>query len=124
MKSGQGGQPALAALLFFDLHTSGVYTAFSMSKRINIVLPERTLAVLDRVTTRGNRSQFISRAVLYFIETQGKENLRERLRREALENAARDIEMAAEWLPLEEEAAKHSAGVPKKRSRIHKTKIA
>jgi CopG family transcriptional regulator/antitoxin EndoAI len=95
-----------------------------MSKRINIVLPEKTLAVLDRVTTRGNRSRFISRAVLHFIETQGKENLRERLKREALENAARDIEMAAEWLPLEEESAAHAAGVPKKRSRIHKTKIA
>jgi metal-responsive CopG/Arc/MetJ family transcriptional regulator len=42
-----------------------------MSKRINIVLPDKTLAVLDRVATKGKRSQFISRAVLHFIESQG-----------------------------------------------------
>jgi len=38
-----------------------------MSKRINIVLPEGTLAILDRVAAKGNRSQFISRAVLHFV---------------------------------------------------------
>jgi CopG family transcriptional regulator/antitoxin EndoAI len=81
----------------------------AMSKRINIVLPDKTLAVLDRVATKGNRSQFISRAVLHFIESQGKEMLRERLKREAIANAARDVEMAAEWFPLEEEAATRSA---------------
>jgi hypothetical protein len=42
-----------------------------MSKRINIVLPDKTLAILDRVATKGKRSQFISRAVLHFIESQG-----------------------------------------------------
>jgi CopG family transcriptional regulator / antitoxin EndoAI len=76
-----------------------------MSKRINIVLPDKTLAVLDRIATKGNRSQFISRAVLHFIESQGKEVLRERLKREALANSGRDLEMAAQWFPLEEEAA-------------------
>jgi metal-responsive CopG/Arc/MetJ family transcriptional regulator len=35
-----------------------------MSRRINVVLPERTLAVLDRVAGKGKRSEFISRAVL------------------------------------------------------------
>jgi CopG family transcriptional regulator / antitoxin EndoAI len=68
-----------------------------MSKRINIVLPDKTLAVLDRVATKGNRSQIISRAVMHFIESQGKEMLRERLRREAIANAERDVEMAAEF---------------------------
>jgi metal-responsive CopG/Arc/MetJ family transcriptional regulator len=34
-----------------------------MSKRINIILPDKTVAVLDRVTTKGNRSRFIDRAV-------------------------------------------------------------
>jgi metal-responsive CopG/Arc/MetJ family transcriptional regulator len=67
-----------------------------MSKRINIVLPDQTLAVLDRVAGKGSRSQFISRAVLHFIASQAKDNLRERLKREALENAGRDVEMAAE----------------------------
>jgi CopG family transcriptional regulator/antitoxin EndoAI len=76
-----------------------------MSKRINIVLPDKTLAILDRVAAKGNRSQLISRAVLYFIEAQGKELLRERLKVEAIANAERDVEMAAEWFALEEEAS-------------------
>jgi CopG family transcriptional regulator/antitoxin EndoAI len=76
-----------------------------MSKRINIVLPDKTLAVLDRVTTKGNRSRFIDRAVRSLVEVEGKANLRARLREEALDNAERDLAMAAEWFPLEDEAA-------------------
>jgi CopG family transcriptional regulator/antitoxin EndoAI len=96
-----------------------------MSKRINIVLPDRTLAVLDRVAAKGSRSQFISRAVLHFIESQGKKTLRERLKLEAIANAQRDLEMAAEWFPLEEEAAAVAAVTPvKRRPKAPKSKIA
>jgi hypothetical protein len=77
-----------------------------MSKRINVILPDKTASVLDRVTTKGRRSEFISRAVLHFVETAGKEHLRARLRREALANAERDLALAVEWFPLEEETAK------------------
>jgi len=77
-----------------------------MSKRINIVLPDKTMAMLDRVAAKGARSRFISRAVLHLIETEGKANLRERLKAEALANAGRDLAIAAEWFPLEEEAAR------------------
>ena len=75
-----------------------------MSTRINVVLSDRTLTVLDRVAAKGTRSQFISRAVLHFIETQGKQSLRERLKHEALANAGRDLAIAADWFPLDEEA--------------------
>ncbi|HEV2961197.1 MAG TPA: hypothetical protein VG649_05175 [Candidatus Angelobacter sp.] len=92
-----------------------------MSKRINIVLPDKTLAVLDQVARKGNRSQIISRAVLYFVESQGKESLRERLKREALANAERDVAMAAEWFALEEEVSEQRPGM-KRRSRSGKTK--
>jgi len=96
-----------------------------MSKRINIVLPDRTLAVLDRVASKGNRSQFISRAVQHFIESQGKEILRERLKREAIANADRDLEMAAEWFTLEEEAVKLATPKPgKKQLKSARRKIA
>jgi CopG family transcriptional regulator / antitoxin EndoAI len=88
-----------------------------------ITLPDKTLAVLDRVVPKGNRSQFISRAVLDFIESHGKETLRERLKHEAIANAGRDVEMAAEWFPLEQEAVT-TAAVAKNSSRSHKTKIA
>ena len=93
-----------------------------MSKRINIVLPDRTLAVLDRVSRKGNRSQIISRAVLYFVESQGKEMLRERLKREALANAERDVAMAAEWFPLEEEASGRMPKTAKRGSKGAKAK--
>jgi CopG family transcriptional regulator / antitoxin EndoAI len=75
-----------------------------MAKRINIILPEKTVSVLDRVTTKGNRSRFIDRAVLHYVETNGRQNLREQLKAGYRANAARDLETAAAWFPLEEEA--------------------
>jgi CopG family transcriptional regulator/antitoxin EndoAI len=75
-----------------------------MNKRLNILLPEETLAVLDRVAKPGNRSRFIDLAVRRLIETEGKTNLREQLKAGYLANAGRDLKMAAEWFPLEEEA--------------------
>lgn len=90
----------------------------AMSKRINIILPDTTVAVLDRVTTKGNRSRFIDRAVRQLVETEGRANLRTRLKQEALENAERDLAIAAEWFPLEEEAAKLAeTGRPRKAPR-------
>jgi metal-responsive CopG/Arc/MetJ family transcriptional regulator len=58
-----------------------------MSKRIKIMLPEKTLAVLDRVAPKGNRSSFVSAAVLHYVETQGKQSLREQLKAGYLANA-------------------------------------
>jgi CopG family transcriptional regulator/antitoxin EndoAI len=75
-----------------------------MGKRINIMLPERTLAVLDRVATKGSRSRFVSEAVLYYVETRGTLSLRDRLRAGYLANADENVKIAAEWFPVEEEA--------------------
>ena len=75
-----------------------------MSKRINIILPDKTVAVLDRVTTKGSRSRFIDRAVRRLVEMEGRANLRSRLKQEAITNSDRDLAMAVEWFPLEEEA--------------------
>ena len=75
-----------------------------MSKRINIILPDKTVAVLDRVASKGRRSSFISRAVLHYVETQGRQSLRAQLEAGYRANAQRDLEIAAEWFPLEEEA--------------------
>jgi len=74
-----------------------------MSKRINVILPERTLAVLDRVASKGNRSRFISKAVIHYIESHGKQTLRERLKAGYEANAEESLKMALEWFPLEEE---------------------
>jgi CopG family transcriptional regulator/antitoxin EndoAI len=75
-----------------------------MSKRINIILPEKTLAVLDRVAPRGNRSRFVSDAVLHYVEMQGKQSLRQQLKAGYLANADESLKIATEWFPLEEEA--------------------
>jgi len=76
----------------------------SMSKRINIILPDKTVAVLDRVASKGTRSRFIDRAVRHYVETQGRASLREQLKAGYRANAERDLAMAAEWFPQEEEA--------------------
>jgi len=86
-----------------------------MSKRINIVLPDKTVAVLDQVASKGNRSRFIDLAVRHFVETAGRANLRERLKEEALSNADRDLAIAAEWYPLEGEAAVLAESISSKR---------
>jgi CopG family transcriptional regulator/antitoxin EndoAI len=75
-----------------------------MSKRINIVLPDKTVAMLDRVAAKGTRSRFIDQAVRHFVETQGRRTLREQLKAGYRVNAERDLAITAEWFPLEEEA--------------------
>lgn len=73
-------------------------------RRINIVLPEATLKVLERVAPKGNRSRLISDAVLHYVTTRAKASLAERLKQGALVNAERDLAMAADWFPVDEEA--------------------
>jgi len=75
-----------------------------MNTRINVILPASTVAVLDKVAAKGARSALIDRAIRHYVATQSRENLRERLKQEALANAERDLQLAAEWFPLEEEA--------------------
>src|ERR1039457_2827426 len=75
-----------------------------MNKRINVILPTTTVSVLDRVAAKGNRSALIDRAIRHYVEPQGRQHLRQRLEQEALANAERDLQMAAEWFPLEEES--------------------
>ncbi len=98
----------------------GVSKPNIMNRRINIILPETTVGVLDRVTTKGNRSQFIDRAVRHYVEAQGRQSLREQLKAGYLANAERDLAMAAEWFPLEEEAweAFEKSRKPKKKASV------
>jgi hypothetical protein len=42
---------------------------------------------------------------MHLIETEGKANLRGRRKAESLANTERDLAIASEWFPLEEEAA-------------------
>ena len=75
-----------------------------MAKRINIVLPEHTLRLLDKVAPKGSRSRFISDAVRHYVTVRSRKNLASRLKQGATANAQRDLEMAGEWFLLDEEA--------------------
>ena len=75
-----------------------------MSKRINVILPDVTVAVLDRVAPKDNRSRLISQAVLQYVKTQSTANLKERLKQGALANAGLNLDIAEEWFPVEQEA--------------------
>jgi CopG family transcriptional regulator/antitoxin EndoAI len=75
-----------------------------MSKRINIILPDKTVAVLNRVASKGTRSRFIDRALRQYVQRHGWASIREQLKAGYQANADRDLAMAAEWFPLEEEA--------------------
>ncbi|MBV8844344.1 MAG: hypothetical protein JO307_16175 [Bryobacterales bacterium] len=85
-----------------------------MNKRINVILPADTVAVLDRVARKGNRSALIDRAIRHYVKSQSRQNLRRRLKQEALSHAERDLRMVAEWFPLEEEVWQRT-GRPKRK---------
>ncbi len=72
-----------------------------MRKRINVILPDKTV---DPHTTKGNRSRFIDDPVRQLIQTQGRQSLREQLKAGYRANADQDLAIAVEWLPLEEES--------------------
>lgn len=74
-----------------------------MTKRLNITLPERTVALMDRVAGKGQRSRLIDRAVHRYVEEEGLANLRKQLREGARVRAARDLQVAEEWFALDEE---------------------
>jgi CopG family transcriptional regulator/antitoxin EndoAI len=75
-----------------------------MKKRINVMLSDETIRLIDRVSRRGNRGEVIDEAMQHYVSTLGEAELAERIRRGARKRAARDLELAAEWFPVEEEA--------------------
>ncbi len=75
-----------------------------MTKRINVVLPVETIEILDRAAPKGSRSHVISEAIVYYVESQAKGKLAERLKSGAMSNARRDLEIAQEWFSLDEES--------------------
>jgi CopG family transcriptional regulator / antitoxin EndoAI len=88
-----------------------------MLKRINVILPDETVPVLDRVAPKSNRSRLISDAVMHYVSTRGKSNLAEQLRTGYQANAQRDLEIAQEWFPLEDEAWQKSITLRAKRKK-------
>ena len=75
-----------------------------MHHRINITLPEETISLIDRVAPRGDRSRLINEAVKRYVREVGRAELRKRLMEGAIREAEQDLELAAGWFPLDEEA--------------------
>lgn len=72
-------------------------------KRINITLRQETLRLIDRITDRGERSRFIDKAVRQYVHNESITSLRKKLREGVRASRDRDIELARDWFPLEEE---------------------
>jgi len=79
-----------------------------MHRRLNITLPEETVRLIDRVAAKGDRSRFIAEAVTHYVGSSGRAQLRKRLKEGALRRAERDLRLARDWFPLDEEAWQRS----------------
>lgn len=75
-----------------------------MRHRINITLPQETVQLIDRVTERGDRSRLIDEAVRDYVSRRSRLHLKKRLQEGARKRAQRDLDLAREWLFLDEEA--------------------
>ncbi len=76
----------------------------ALHKRINITLPEETVVLIDRVTKRGDRSGLIDVAVRNYVGNIGRAKLKQRLKEGARRRAQRDLQLAAEWFSIDEQA--------------------
>jgi len=75
----------------------------SMTRRINIVLPEATIRTIDRMAQPGERSRFINRAVEHYIETQSAEALRKQLELAAVRDRDLDREIVSDWMIVDQQ---------------------
>ena len=75
----------------------------NIHKRINITLPESTVALLETVADKGARSTFIDVAIKSYIKQIKQENLREKLKAGAIARSQRDLSLSEEWFDVEEE---------------------
>ncbi len=75
-----------------------------MKRRINVVLAEETIQLIDRLADKGSRSRFIDEAVRHFVDSVGRAKLRRQLKEGAERRATRDLALASEWFAIEEES--------------------
>ena len=71
-------------------------------QRLNIMLPQKTIKLLNSVSKKGNRSLLIDEAVNFFVKEKSKADLRDLLREGAIKRSDRDLKLAREWSALED----------------------
>jgi CopG family transcriptional regulator/antitoxin EndoAI len=72
-------------------------------KRINITLPEKTVQRIDKIVKEGKRSQFIDKAINFFLEKKGSNKLKDSLKEGAIMRAQRDLDIYSDYFVFEEE---------------------
>jgi CopG family transcriptional regulator/antitoxin EndoAI len=72
-------------------------------KRVNITLPEETIQKIDKIVKEGKRSQFIDKAINFYIEKKSSAQLKKLMKEGAIKRAQRDLDICAEWFVLENE---------------------
>lgn len=75
-------------------------------QRVNIMLPIETVKLINSIAKTGEKSGFINRAVQHYVESIGKKNLKDALRKGAGLRAKRDLKLAEEWFSLKDEDSK------------------
>ncbi|MEK7404498.1 MAG: hypothetical protein AAB225_05270 [Acidobacteriota bacterium] len=60
--------------------------------------------MIDRIAEKGDRSRSMEAAVKHYVDTVGRRNLRRLLIEGGRRRAERDLAIAEEWFPLDEEA--------------------
>lgn len=73
------------------------------AKRLNITLPASTVALLETVANKGERSTFIDNAIKAYVKQNRRESLRESLKEGAIARSERDLDLAEEWFEIDEE---------------------
>lgn len=73
------------------------------AKRLNITLNPDTWDKFKIAVPRMERSKFIDYALRVYLARSKKENLRKKIKKEALNNASEDLKVANEWFRIDKE---------------------
>ena len=86
-------------------HKSVVLKATARAyERLNISLPRETVSLLDRVTTKGNRSRFIDEAIREMAKGRTRTQLRKLLEEDGRVHRDRDLQVVEEWAAADTDA--------------------
>jgi len=79
-------------------------TELKTKKRLNITINESTWLELKKEIPRMQRSFFIDKALRAYLVNKKKNEIKEALVKEALENQDQDVEVANEWFEADQES--------------------
>lgn len=76
-------------------------SGLAMVRGLNIWLRERTVELIERVAGEVGRSTLVGRAALRLIQQESRARIRVQLANGARARAARDLQLADEWFPID-----------------------